>query len=246
MTTVTIKKEKIAGDISSQFRMIYLFGIVLSLIISFSDKVSQNIFLILSIAHVLILSFWGYKYEYSRKASASRVQTAGYLYTLIGFASALLSLNQEALEAGAFSQVLIPLGAALSTSIIGWLLGGELSSLEPDPEQVSEEYLRKSQILSEAFDLLDQSLKTFLTNLSTSQEEIIFNISELNNKLEDINSSLSVSIANTKSTSNNLSEVAKESRKTSKEMQEFLEAVKQVKVLVATLDKLFDSRFDIK
>jgi len=76
------------------------------------------------IAHMLLLCFLGFMVSRPGKPVAgSRIQTAGYLHTLIGFAAALLVLN----AADAKLNTLVGLlGNALFTSILGWAVGSEI------------------------------------------------------------------------------------------------------------------------
>lgn len=104
------------------FRVLYSVGIVVGLGAAY---LKSDLILVFAVAHVLALALMGVFAAGGDRARAGiRVQTAGYLHTLIGFAAALYRL-----DAGnpAMANVLTPLGSALSTSILGWWLGGELS-----------------------------------------------------------------------------------------------------------------------
>ena len=79
-----------------------------------------------SLTHMLLLILLGYRLPLSRRNLAGdRVQTAGYLHTLIGFSAALLHVSTHDFN---LSEIMSPLGSALITSIMGWFAGGELSS----------------------------------------------------------------------------------------------------------------------
>lgn len=63
-----------------------------------------------------------------RTVASVKIQTAGYLHTLIGFTAALLNISQINAEQFSFIPLLAPLGSALITSILGWFVGGELGA----------------------------------------------------------------------------------------------------------------------
>lgn len=119
------------------FTFIYILGIILGMILAISQEFSTEILLIEGLSHLLILVVWGFFLipQSQKEEAGNRIQTAGYLHTLIGFASALILLGSSGFDQEQLNQVLYPLGSALSTSIIGWLLGGELSSLGEKYEQ---------------------------------------------------------------------------------------------------------------
>ncbi|NBD16282.1 MAG: hypothetical protein GVY04_09075 [Cyanobacteria bacterium] len=119
------------------FTFIYVLGIILGMVIAISQVFSTEILLIEGLSHLLILVLWGFFFipQSLKEEAGNRIQTAGYLHTLIGFASALILLGSSAFNQGELNAILYPLGSALSTSIVGWLLGGEISSLGENYEK---------------------------------------------------------------------------------------------------------------
>lgn len=132
------------------FTFIYVLGIILGMVIAISQVFSTEILLIEGLSHLLILVLWGFFFipQSLKEEAGNRIQTAGYLHTLIGFASALILLGSSAFNQGELNAILYPLGSALSTSIVGWLLGGEISSLGENYE--------KKQVKSEFQQLIDE------------------------------------------------------------------------------------------
>jgi len=132
------------------FTFIYVLGIILGMVIAISQVFSTEILLIVGLSHLLILVVWGFFFipQSLKEEAGNRIQTAGYLHTLIGFASALIVLGSSAFNQGELNAILYPLGSALSTSIVGWLLGGEISSLGENYE--------KKEVKSEFQQLIDE------------------------------------------------------------------------------------------
>lgn len=114
-----------------------MLGIVIGLLIAltagqrtilgyeYTDDISHYI-LPYGIVHMLVLILLGIRLPPTkRNVAGDRIQTAGYLYTLIGFSAALLHVAGRNFE---LVELMSPLGSALVTSILGWFVGGELSS----------------------------------------------------------------------------------------------------------------------
>lgn len=132
------------------FTFVYVVGIILGMVIAISQVFSTEILLIEGLSHLLILVIWGFFFipQSLKEEAGNRIQTAGYLHTLIGFASALILLGGSSFDQGELNAVLYPLGSALSTSIVGWLLGGEIVSLGENYE--------KKRVKSEFQELVDE------------------------------------------------------------------------------------------
>ncbi|MDR9403811.1 MAG: hypothetical protein RI580_10260 [Halothece sp. Uz-M2-17] len=132
------------------FTFIYVVGIILGMVIAISQVFPTEILLIEGLSHLLILVIWGFFFlpQSMKEEAGNRIQTAGYLHTLIGFASALILLGSSTFNEGELNAILYPLGSALSTSIVGWLLGGEISSLGENYE--------KKRVKSEFQQLIDE------------------------------------------------------------------------------------------
>lgn len=96
-----------------------------------------NIFLLFGILHILSLSTFTYfilkkKDEYyTRSTLSSKIQTCGYLYTLVGFAMSLINLQTGSLSINTLAP---PIGFAIFTSILGWFIGGEFEQSDPNVE----------------------------------------------------------------------------------------------------------------
>ncbi|KPQ31678.1 MAG: Sec8 exocyst complex component specific domain [Phormidesmis priestleyi Ana] len=112
---------------------VYVVGIAVTIAIALFVVLAPNIapswlILVAGVMHLLILTYfaWGVgDRPYVLTQAGNRVQTAGYLHTLIGFSSAVFMLNQESPDITALS---IPLSSALVTSLVGWWAGGEISA----------------------------------------------------------------------------------------------------------------------
>jgi hypothetical protein len=76
---------------------------------------------------VIALTLWGFRLgPMERPEAGYRVQTAGYLEALIGIAAALVPLAGQNSADFSLAKVAMPIATSLGTSILGWLLGGEL------------------------------------------------------------------------------------------------------------------------
>jgi len=79
---------------------------------------------------LLVLIAWIFIRMPRGRIVGSRVQLAGYLYTLIGFIISILSLDDAEFSV---ENLIFPLGTALVTSLLGWFFGGLL--IDADEEQ---------------------------------------------------------------------------------------------------------------
>ena len=104
--------------------------------------------------------------------AGERIQTAGYLHTLIGFSIALLhvSSSQEGFNIG---EVMQPLGSALITSILGWFAGGELSSIkrEGDVPGIKDEMGKLSTELDGFTNKVRATHKNYIKTIQGFSEE---------------------------------------------------------------------------
>ena len=124
------------------FKYVYRGGVVGGIALALLCLVRNHIFnvvptfllwalLALGVCYILALALIAYKTKEgaARQAAAEKIQTAGYLYTLIGFIAALAVLNQDSVSEGsAVFNLFPPVATSLVTSILGWFLGGELST----------------------------------------------------------------------------------------------------------------------
>jgi hypothetical protein len=100
------------------------------------DGWSSEMHLIVSLGHMVVLSVLGVlhvkRVPQDNLDIGSRIATMGYLHTLLGITSALivvgqLNMNTEsATMMDEIRKMLMPIGSALTTSIIGWAIGKEL------------------------------------------------------------------------------------------------------------------------
>ncbi|MFM7560317.1 hypothetical protein, partial [Cylindrospermopsis raciborskii] len=103
------------------FKIWYLGGIGLSIVLTVFAHVNKNnelspLIVVFGVGHVFILAIMGrIQRPKDRAAAGLRVQTSGYLHTLIGFSAALFQLDPENLLA----TIVVPLSYALFTSIVG-------------------------------------------------------------------------------------------------------------------------------
>lgn len=171
------------------FKIVYLVGIVLSGVLTFvsSDKnnteISKLVWLV-GVSHVFVLAMIGFRMERSKDKAAAglRVQTSGYLHTLIGFSGALFQLDPQNLLA----TIVVPLSYALFTSIIGWFFGGELVNefdgggavdIGNEGERIAQEF----HIFAEN---LGREFKNFSDSLSAIHEQYSRKIEDASNSFE--------------------------------------------------------------
>jgi len=91
----------------------------------------KNTFLIIGLIHMFFLVMIGFlvilKQLEDNIEIASRISTMGYLHTLIGTSIALIQMASiRGSIGGHLNEVLIPIGSALLTSIIGWAFAKEM------------------------------------------------------------------------------------------------------------------------
>ncbi len=93
---------------------------------------SSDGMLFLPVIYVILLfavSFTKPWWKYSGEITGTKVQTAGYLYTLIGVIIAMLQFSNEEYS---IEQAIAPIGAALLTSLAGWFLGSFIGDEDPN------------------------------------------------------------------------------------------------------------------
>jgi len=161
------------------FTVIYVLGIILGIVIAISQLVATEYLLIVGLTHLLILVVWGFFWipRSLKEQVGNRIQTAGYLHTLIGFASALILLGTSDFDSGQFNDILYPLGSALSTSIVGWLLGGEISSLGENYQQ---------QMVRSEFQQLTEEIKAFTGTIKEIHNAYVNTMTDLHNNYSQL------------------------------------------------------------
>lgn len=211
-------RKKIYGidtEISGKgYLWIYTIGFLIAFFMPFLGLSDYLIWV--GITHMILLSGVGlFLLDESDKPNAKeRIQTMGYLHTLIGFSAALMKIHQTV---GALSlmSILSPLGSAVWTSIIGWFVGGEMlkkrstgsmHSVRVEMEHVEEE-LRDfasavHRIHGEYIETIRESSKT-LTEVSDTyatlqkrQNEILKEATDIADKFNKFSVSMSKSVEN--------------------------------------------------
>ncbi|MEO0769997.1 MAG: hypothetical protein AAFY72_11285, partial [Cyanobacteria bacterium J06649_4] len=146
-------------------KQIYVGGIICTFLVAMvagllHSTILTRLAFVAGLLHLLLLVWLGFglskaqddERSYRLTQAGSRIQNAGYLHTLIGFASAIASLNSSD---GNFdiSYLSVPLSTALITSLIGWLAGGEVSALgeteSPDLERATRGVVQSLEKYSE-------------------------------------------------------------------------------------------------
>lgn len=132
---------------------VYVWGILLTgllaVVLAFTRvTVPSFLILIAGVLHLLWLIFLSFQLNnvqeryrsYVLTQAANRIQSAGYLHTLIGFLYAISSLGNLGSDA---SNLAVPLSSALVTSLLGWLAGGEIAAKgeyeNPNVEQATRQ-----------------------------------------------------------------------------------------------------------
>ncbi len=130
------------------------------------------VLLIEGVSHIGFLSFLGWRSKSPpfRIYAGERIQTAGYLHTLIGFCVAIMLLSKDNVGIESTETWLAPMGSALITSILGWFCGGEIAYKEDDS---LDKAIKK---IETAFDNLQTRQEEAFDNLQTRQEEAFKNL----------------------------------------------------------------------
>lgn len=117
------------GNNLTTFRWCYVLLIVATALFAFfGHNVGEGWPLVYArFGVVLLLTFWGFRLRPADRPEAGyRVQTAGYLEALIGIGAALVPLAMDSGAEFRLQKIALPIATSLGTSILGWLLGGEL------------------------------------------------------------------------------------------------------------------------
>lgn len=157
---------------------VYVAGIAATIAIAvfvvFVPAVAPSwLILVAGITHLLVLTYFAWRVgdrPYVLTQAGNRVQSAGYLHTLIGFSSAVITLGQGSLDISALS---VPLSSALVTSLIGWWAGGEISA-RGEAENPS---------LEKATQQIVQTLESYSNRLLSVQEKHLNKFEQDSNRL---------------------------------------------------------------
>jgi len=122
--------------LNSSFDWIWWIGfigaVIILIMIIMGIITSSLIVLIYGVTHMVLLSFVGGKVISEKGGNIDighRISTMGYLHTLIGTSVALIlaSNNHESQNIlNQMDSIIVPIGSALVTSIIGWAVGTEM------------------------------------------------------------------------------------------------------------------------
>ncbi|MHB2150001.1 hypothetical protein ACX8XP_13155 [Calditrichota bacterium LG25] len=165
----------------------YRLGIVTALLIAFSgnphtakfdffiDDYSNYLFTF-SVSHMILLILIGVGISKPYHVFAgTKIQTAGYLHTLIGFSAALFQIDPESFSIFSF---IIPIGSALVTSIIGWFVGGEI---------VERYSLTPQKSMQNEVEKVAVELEGFAKALRVVHEEYINTVNEASKEYKELN-----------------------------------------------------------
>ena len=118
-------------------RAIYILGLVVAILLTFTGTANtgpryellggySGAFRYFGMGHMIVLIALSFKVSKPGKQMAgAKIQTAGYLHTLLGFVAALLVFNSD--DSKQLSTLMVLLGLALGTSIVGWAFGSEIA-----------------------------------------------------------------------------------------------------------------------
>ena len=140
--------------------------------------------------------------------AGERIQTAGYLHTLIGFSVAIGLVGTKTITINNVQELLTPMSSALWTSIIGWLCGSEIAaqgnelgeraqinvaeSLNGKTNNSGRSSLHPGIEESEhlAPQLSEQTIHHLVTKIENSNESLIKTFRKLSLQLEEESQSL--------------------------------------------------------
>lgn len=164
------------------FLPLYFLGIILAIFVVFTG--SQEIILsnrllpdfapyilFVSLPHMVVIIVLGYLVPIKDRPSVGeRIQTAGYLHTLIGFSATLSHVGADVFV---MSEIMRPLGSALITSILGWFFGSEIAS--PSSRHTENTETRPGSLPSELgnfTEALGEAHKEYIATLKSCSEEL--------------------------------------------------------------------------
>ncbi len=150
-----------------------------------------------SLIHMMILMIvaWANKgADVSDSVLGARVATTGYLHTLIGICAALAGISvMEDPSPGHLAEVIKPIGAALSTSIIGWWAGSELG-IRDDKHGYGEAAGPHIELqrLEKSLKVLNTSIMSTAEGLSHAGGKLGKNIDELPKMISEVAEKLTI------------------------------------------------------
>lgn len=217
-------------------------------------------FFIGSVSHVILLAVLSFSLTgIDKLVAGSKVQTAGYLHTLVAFVLIFAQVENEF----TLDVVLYPMGAALITSILGWFIGGEIVgrigtkgvSLENEAgklaselegfthaiHKIHENYTNTLHKANKEFNALHKEQSKMynkVSKLSETAENLIKTLDFTSNSIkENLGSNFEKSIVNISGKFTKLANEVEKSTDSAKDVSEYL---KQSQVLIKQLEALLD------
>ena len=161
-------------------------GLLLIYQVSF---IAPKFLLVLGTTHVLGLFFLTvFRDEKSKRKieDGNFIQTAGYLHTLIGFIVAVGLVGDNIAN---LNNLLSPLSSALITSLLGWWLGGFISSQGEHEEDSLKKEIANS-VAEAVAETLDRELKQYTKGISKSFAKLNKESQSLAPTIESLNTTI--------------------------------------------------------
>ncbi len=205
------------------------------------------------IVHMLVLLAFGLKVaKPSKPVAGAKIQTAGYLHTLIGFVAALLVFNSD--DSKSLSTLMVLLGVALFTSIIGWAFGSEIADAGGGPPSRHGFMDEKMDAVAEEFEGFAEGVRTvhaeYLTALKATVAELrreVDTLKEAKAATDDLASKLLPISGLSEALLNNLRDLVSKSREardglgeTAAAARETAKYLSESRVLIVQLERLLD------
>lgn len=192
----------------------------------------KYVFLFFGVFHMILLSLVGIQTNKNKLLDnhdiGSRIATMGYLHTLIGTSIALILISHSKSEnldmLSQIDLIIVPIGSALFTSIIGWAVAAEfergiygksektvvdfaLDDLASEIKLLAKELSTSSQAWKNSIDTTVQNIENNTNDLNLKYEKIIIDststiFSQIETHVQNIESQLSLSSQSSQKTIN--------------------------------------------
>ena len=194
MVVNIVEKKMIQRVLDTKFDWAWWIGFILAIVTVFIIKfgIMENMLIVLfyGIGHMTLLTFLGLQAIKQGKSNIDighRISTMGYLHTLIGTTVALiLASNHNSEGQNILNQmdlIIVPIGSALITSIIGWAIGTELErSIHGTREDTIVDHALNN--LSDDINYLGKELRNSTSNWMSSIDKTIEKLEESTDNLE--------------------------------------------------------------
>lgn len=239
------------------FSRFYIGGILVGIAIgwlivdpsnSAKNKLSSDILLIEGVLHMILLIIWGYQFRkpYQQISAGNKIQTAGYLHTLIGFIVTIGLMGVMKEETVNINSLLPPLSSALYTSLLGWLFGGEIASSgeqdNPSLEKMTSEIVLILQEYGRSLeDIHSQQIsqcEQYYRDLADYFAHFNHLYQSLKNQTQQLSTNLSELSNNTVQMSHNMSVTAQSAQKVATSADEIAEYFQNTRILIEQLEAL--------